>query len=361
MMRSTSAQTIFQQGFDVHAVEAESTVATAISTSTIMVRAAAFPDKKGGMKLVVGIVLLAACGSVSENVDAPPAPPADTNASDTPADSTSRRCDPAKPFGTPVRFAELSSNSNDLWPSLTADELTLYFHSDRGGASTLGSDDIFVATRPSLTSPFGAPRVVANVNNTGYDQCPSITGDGLFLYTTRLASGTTEWDIWAAQRASTSVDFGTPTRVDTLNASGPTFDSNQYVLPNNSAIYFATNRVSTSNMELYRATRNAGGTFDAATPTITMPASNENSVVVTPDELTMYFGSDATPTLGTTDIWMSKRTTTTDGWGTPTHLTELSTDQQDFVTAISGDGCNIYISHFTAGMAQEIFWARKTL
>ena len=313
------------------------------------------------MKKLVLVGLIAACGSVSsEKMDA--------SSADTPKqvdaapDSSTRRCDPTKPFDVPARFSELSSSSNDLWPSVTTDELTIYFHSDRGGTGTLGMDDIFVATRPSLSASFGVPAVVANVNNVSYDQCPSISGDGLFLYTDRLASGSTGWDIWAAQRASTTVDFGAPTRVDSLNASGPTQDSNQYVLPDNSAIYFASSRISTSNFELYRATRNVGGTFDAATPTIMLPASNEGSVVVTPDELTMYFSSDASPTLGTYDIWMSKRTTAADGWGTPTHLTELSSDQMDYVSAISADGCNIYLSHYeNAGTAQELYWARKPL
>jgi hypothetical protein len=312
------------------------------------------------MKFVAGMVLLAACGSVSnEKMDAPAA---DTKAIDAPADATARRCDPTKPFASPVRLAELSSSSNDLWPSITADELTIYFHSDRSGPGSVGIDDIYVATRPSLSAPFGTPSVVANVNTASYDQCPSISGDGLFLYTDRIVANTAnDWDIWVAQRASTSLDFGAPMRIDTL-ATVTNRDSNQYVLPNNSAIYFASNRVNANDMEIYRATRNVGGTFATPTTTVALAASNETSVVVTPDELTMYFGSDATPTLGTIDIWMSKRTTTADGWGTPVHMTDLSTDQQDFVTAISADGCNLYLSHYMdAGHAQEIYWARKPL
>jgi hypothetical protein len=191
------------------------------------------------MKFVAGMVLLAACGSVSnEKVDAPAA---DSKAIDAPADATARRCDPAKPFDAPVRFAELSSTSNDLWPSVTGDELTVYFHSDRGGAGTLGIDDIFVATRSSLSSPFEAPGPVANVNNASYDQSPSITADGKFLYVDRR-SNTTDWDIWVAQRANTTVDFSAPTRIDSLNGNGADYDALQYILPDNSAMYFISQR-----------------------------------------------------------------------------------------------------------------------
>jgi hypothetical protein len=309
------------------------------------------------MKYAVAIVLLAACGSVSnEQVDAPAA---DSKAIDTPADSTLRRCDPTKPFAAPVRLAELSSTSNDLWPSLSPDELTVYFHSDRSGTGSVGIDDVYVATRASLSAPFGMPGVVANVNNVEYDQCPSITGDGRYLYVDRMSSST-GWDIWVAQRASTNVDFSAPTRVDSLNAQGTVLDSNQYILPDNSAIYFISTR--TGNEEIHRAARNVGGTFEAPTTPFNLAGSSEVSVVVTPDELTMYFSSNATPTLGGQDIWMSKRTTIADGWGTPTHLVELSTDQGDSVSSISADGCNLYLSHYVdAGTAQEIFWARKPM
>jgi Tol biopolymer transport system component len=310
------------------------------------------------MKRVFLVVGLAACGSVGEEkvVDAKLADAKDVDA---PPDADTRRCDPTKPFGAPIPLEGANSASNDAWPTLTADELTVYFHSDRGGAGTLGSYDVFVATRPSLTAAFGMPGPLANVNTSGPDECPSLTADGRFLYVDRFASGTTGWDIWVAQRANTTVDFGGPTRVDSLNSAGNVREDNQFVLPDNSAMYFETNR--TGNAEIFRAARNVGGTFETASSTLILAASDEISMAVTPDELTMYFASNATPTLGGYDIWMTKRSTTADGWGTPTHMTDLSTDTSDIVTWLSPDGCNIYLSRTVTGQADEIYWARKPL
>lgn len=283
----------------------------------------------------------------------------DGSPSDAPIDASARRCDPAKPFANPVALDAVNTSSHERCPSLTPDELTLYFHSDRAGVGTLGGYDVFVATRPSLALPFGTPSPVANINSAGDDACPSITGDGLFLYVDRYDAAMTGWDIWVAQRASTSVDFGAPTRIASINSNGAVQDDNQFVLPDNTALYFASDR--TQNNEIYRAARNVGGTFGAAAATLSLPNSNEVSVAVTEDELTMYFSSDAAPSAGSYDIWMSKRTTTADGWGTPVHLANLSTAEYDVVSWVSPDGCDIYLSHDVTGNGGELFWARKPM
>jgi hypothetical protein len=310
------------------------------------------------MKYVVGMVLLAACGSVAnKDIDARMADA--PKVVDAPPDADTRRCDPAKPFDAPVALPGVNSANDEAWPNLSTDERTIYFHSNRGGAGALGGYDIFVATRASLADPFGTPAPLANVNTTGDDECPSVTADGQFLYVDRFATGTTGWDIWVAQRANTTVDFSAPTRVDSLNSAGSIREDNQFVLPNNGAMYFETNR--TGNAEIFRAPRNVGGTFDAASSTLILATSEEISVAVTPDELTMYFASNMTPTAGGYDIWMSKRTTTADGWGNPTTVTELSTASTEYATWISADGCNIYMSRPAAGNGSEILWARKPL
>jgi hypothetical protein len=312
------------------------------------------------MKWVIAAVGLAACGGVNDpkTVDAKMADA--PKVVDAAPDADTRRCDPAKPFNTPVPLDDVNTTSYDGWPSLSPDELTMYMFSDRGGAGTLGSYDIFVTTRSSITSAFGNPAPVAGINTTGPDECPTATADGLFIYFNRYAGGVTGWDIWVAQRATTSVDFSNPMPVASLNQSGDILDSNQYPLPNNSAMYWLSGRTSTTNYEIFRATRNVGGTFDQATPVLQTTA-NENSMVVTPNELTMYFSSDATPTTGGYDIWMTKRTTTADGWGVPVHVDELSSDQDEHITTISPDGCAVYFQRNVTGRSMDIFVARKPL
>jgi hypothetical protein len=97
--------------------------------------------------LVVGLVA-SGCGSVaSMQVDALPSP-----------DSETSRCNPTAPFGAPVPLTNLNSPGNDAGAWLTADELTLYFASDRSGG--VGSFDIYVATRTSIDAVFSSPNLV---------------------------------------------------------------------------------------------------------------------------------------------------------------------------------------------------------
>jgi hypothetical protein len=312
------------------------------------------------MKWVIAAVGLAACGGVNDpkTVDAKMADaPKQVDAA---PDADTRRCDPTKPFAAPVGVDGINTGSYEGWPTLSSDELTMYFMSNRGGAGSTGAIDVFVATRPSITAAFGTPAAVANVNTTGDDECPTVTADGLFLYVDRNAgSASTYWDIYLAQRANTTVDFGTPMLVPSLNqtANGKE-DDNQFILPNNSAMYFISDRG--ISRDIYRAARNVGGTFDTPVAVLPLPNSNENSAAVTNDELTMYFSTDATPTLGLQDVWMSKRTTTADGWGTPVHVDELSSPQVEYVNWVSPDGCAVYMQQVVNG-SNDIVVARKPL
>ena len=120
------------------------------------------------MKRVVLAVVLAACGSVG-NMDKMDARPADAKKVDASPDADLRRCDPAKPFDTPVSVDGINTASYEGWPVLSPDELTIYFMSNRGGLGTSGGIDIFVATRASITDPFGTPAPPANVNTATDD------------------------------------------------------------------------------------------------------------------------------------------------------------------------------------------------
>jgi hypothetical protein len=309
------------------------------------------------MKWAMGMVLLAACGSVS-NDDKIDAKPADAPIDAAP-DSTTRRCDPNKPFDAPVALDDVNTTSNEGGASLSPNELTMYFYSNRTGVGSVGMHDIYVTTRASLTSAFETPGVLANVNTANQEEWPSVTADGLFLYIDTY-SGPTNWDIEVAQRASTTLDFPAPTKVASLNATDPSEDDNQFVLPDNSAMYFVSTR-NGSIRDIYRAPRNVGGTFGTAIVVNATPADQEVGVVVTPDELTMYYSSDATGTLGLYDTWMRKRTTTSDGWGMPVHLTDLSSTTIELVNWISADGCDLYFQRDTANRGYDLYLARKPM
>ena len=73
-------------------------------------------------------------------------------------------------------------------PSLTADGLTIYFSSNRGG-----SFDLYRATRPSLDAPFAMPAAVPVLNADAHNELsPEISSDGKFIHFASNRNGVLE-------------------------------------------------------------------------------------------------------------------------------------------------------------------------
>jgi Tol biopolymer transport system component len=101
-------------------------------------------------------------------------------------------------FGTPlpVSGADLNGAANDDGGVISADELTLFFTSDRPGG--VGSNDIWVATRATTADGFGEPVDVQALNTTGLDGVQWLSADGCVVY---ISSGPCcTYDIFRATR-----------------------------------------------------------------------------------------------------------------------------------------------------------------
>src|SRR5262249_3613748 len=118
------------------------------------------------------------------------------------------RTSPTAAFGAPVAIAELNGiMTNDASPSLTSDELTLVFESDRAGG--LGGSDLWIATRTSRTGFFGPPQALMSVNSSARDANPEISSDGRTLYfESERAGGKGGADIWVTTRETNTGSFG---------------------------------------------------------------------------------------------------------------------------------------------------------
>src|SRR5262249_31722195 len=82
-----------------------------------------------------------------------------------------------KPFDPPVAVIPGEEPHSDDFPWLTRDELTIYFSSTRSGVSS-----IYVATRPTFEMPFGAVTPVGGLGDYTWDEHPSLTGDELTMF-----------------------------------------------------------------------------------------------------------------------------------------------------------------------------------
>ena len=77
---------------------------------------------------------------------------------------------------------------------------------------------------------------------------------------------------------------------------------------------------------------------------VNTPTFNEQNAVISRDGLTLYFSSDRTGGQGLLDIWVSKRLSTMDPWGTPENLESVNTDHADFAPNLSIDGHLLFFS-----------------
>jgi len=93
----------------------------------------------------------------------------------------------------------------DVYPSLTADELTIYWQSNRPGSANY---DIWTASRNSTEDPFGTPQLATELNTEVAEASPCVLPDGLTMYFVRVANATQSTEHFIkATRASTNQPF----------------------------------------------------------------------------------------------------------------------------------------------------------
>jgi Tol biopolymer transport system component len=241
-------------------------------------------------------------------------------------------------WGTPTNLTELNSEALDGAPKLSPDGLTVYFVSDRTGGAGLW--DIWYAERASTSDPWGTPQNVTELNTEGYDMHPYASPDGLTLYFASDRSGTVgTWDLWYSTRASAADPWGSPVNIAEANSSfveyGPNLSSNGLTL------YFASDRDGgVGLLDLWYVTRATTSDPWGAPTNLSELSSSERDwdPDVSADGLTLRFSSDRAGGAGLADIWMATRASTSDPWGTPVNISALNTDQNETCAHLLPDG-----------------------
>src|SRR5205085_6911984 len=132
-------------------------------------------------------------------------------------------------------------------PRLSADELALYFDSNRNGA---GDSDIFTATRSSTTMPFGSAAAVGGVSSLGNAEfAPTLSGDQRTIYFTSNRTGLQ--DIWVAQRTTTTLPFSGAAQVTAVNSGG--VDTQPFLRADGQELWFNSDRGQPGEPDLFRA------------------------------------------------------------------------------------------------------------
>jgi hypothetical protein len=157
---------------------------------------------------------------------------------------TSARAARGASWGQPTLVAELDTPADDQKPYVDDAELTLVFESDRDGGA--GGTDLYLATRPSLTSPWSAPVPIPGINTTADERDPCLVAAGLQLFYC-IGSMSDAGIVWAS-RTLASAPFGAPTALTALGGSA--FDP--FVTSDLATIYFAAGPMSTQQIFIAR-------------------------------------------------------------------------------------------------------------
>ncbi len=133
-----------------------------------------------------------------------------------------------------VGVAELNALGDVANPSLTPDELTIFFT----GTSVSGGEggyDIWMATRPDRESPFGNVTNLTEMNSLAWDFHPSISPDGLTLYFASMRNDTSQ--LFKATRASMEAPFGEPEHLSFFDSPGASLQY-PFLGSDGTALYF---------------------------------------------------------------------------------------------------------------------------
>lgn len=284
------------------------------------------------------------CGSVTPKDGPPDAPAGTSDAPDEQMDAPpGPACDVTKPFAIPIQVAGIhDANANDTHATLSADELTIFFASDRAGNNIW---HLYTATRASRSDTFGAPTLLAGTYSTQGESHPSVSPDGNTIYfdSYRVSAGTVH--IFTSTRTNAAVQFPDPTMITGDYLIDPAITTDGSVL-------YAASLMTGGLVRLDRAGSGFGVPQDVA-----LDAGSSVVSPVTNDDLTMFmsFGD----TVGSS-IAVTQRTATTTGFPAPAAVTELATGVTIAEPSwLSADGCRLYLTYGTSNSKQQIYVATR--
>jgi len=243
-------------------------------------------------------------------------------------------------FGQPKNIGPtINSSDFDGGPSVSADDLSLYFISDRPPSA---GGDIWMATRASASEPFANPqRLGPEVNSPNSEGAPSILADGLELFFDRAPDG----HIFVSTRASTSVSFRTATALSLGNAV--CCDGFPAISADGLELYFCSNRVGGSGgddiwvavrptrSQPFGPPRNLGLTVNSG--------AGDCEPSISRDGLELFFASDRAGGSGGLDIWVTTRANRSEAFWKPTNLgPRFNTLFSDERPDISAGGMTLY-------------------
>jgi hypothetical protein len=259
--------------------------------------------------------------------------------------------------GAITHLAALSSAGFEAKPDISDDKLTLLFASDQ--TKSAGDLDLWMTTRPDLSSPWGPQQNVSELNFLNErDHTPTTTADGLLiLFSSSRPGGLGTDDAWMATRADTSSPWNAPVHVPELSSSAR--DMGFTMTPDGLEVFFTSNRPGgQGNFEIYTSSRPTRQSAWAA-PTLVAEINSpldDRFPTITGDGLNLYFSSNrlfsalqpGTP-FTSDDFWVAMRTAVDQPFTVVENVESLNLGSSEFLLSVSNDETEIFFASDRTG------------
>lgn len=271
---------------------------------------------------------------------------------------------PAQPpleFGDPVNLRLVIPVIEAAYEGIdcfSADGLEMYVSSSRPGG--YGEMDIKISRRPSTTDHWGPlENLGPAVNSAGNDLFASISADGLTLYfcSDRPYGDDKTYDVFVTTRATKNDPWGQAIRMGpAINGPGG-YNYGVSISPDNLELYLGSSRpggiVGPSRTDIYvarRATASDPWSNVVNLGDIVNSPYSDAYCSLSPDGLFLFFSDhfNAQPRpggYGGADIWMASRASLSDPWQAPTNLgPKINSSLHEIMPRVSADGSTLYFS-----------------
>jgi Tol biopolymer transport system component len=243
---------------------------------------------------------------------------------------------------TPAPLTLLASTFSDRDPFISADDLRLYFSSERSGGG-----DVYVASRTSKLQPFGIPVLATDLDSTSYDSRVSMTANDLMAVVSSDRIGSAgNTDLWLATRTSTANVFAGFTRAPFGAANDFDHQLDPEINATGTRVYFAY------GLPQKIVVISRPGPSDVFGPMVDLlTGTGDSDPAVSVDERLILFGSNRTGGPGGGgDIWYTTRANATAmDLAEPELVPAVNGAGTDGDPSLSDDGCTLYFSSFRTG------------
>ena len=248
----------------------------------------------------------------------------------------------------------VNSADSDSHPAISRNQLTLYISSHRSDLpGAKGGFDIWVSHRADLDSPWETPVNLGDAINTGGNEmAPNLTLDGRTMYFHRNPGVCGGADIFVSHRRNPDDDFGWEPAQPILpcgavnsafSDAGPTIFEDRRM--HTTVLYFTRQVIpGPGGFDVFVDTLGHDGSWGVASvvPELTSPF-RDTRTTISRNGLEMFISSGRPGGVGSEDIWVSTRSSTSDVWGTPVNAGAIiNSSAFDGAPALSFDGTTLY-------------------